>query len=136
MTKRKTKQREVILEVLTQASRPLSRAELHQETLAQLPGIGFATVSRAVNDLLEQKELVQLQYPGQINRYEIASDTEHPHLLCVRCQKIFDLPEGMPELTLPKVKGFKIGGYEVLYFGQCTQRKTCPHGPNGQTRDS
>ncbi|MCC5788629.1 MAG: transcriptional repressor [Opitutales bacterium] len=136
MTKRKTKQREVILEVLTQASRPLTRTELHQETLARLPGIGFATVSRAVNDLLAQQELVHLQYPGQPNRYEIAADIEHPHILCIRCQKIFDLPEGMPELSLPKVKGFKVGGYEVLYFGECTKRKTCPHHPATEAKNS
>ena len=129
MTERKTKQREAILDVLSETKRPLSRAEIHQLASEKQPGLGFATVSRAVNSLLAEARIVRLLYPGQQTRFELASDKEHPHLLCTDCQKIFDLPREIPVVELPVLPDFKVGGYEVLFFGQCKKGRGCPHHP-------
>jgi len=123
MRQRKTRQMEVILEILENAQRPLTRKEIHETAMESLPGIGFATVSRMVNQLLENFQLVSLQYPGQTTRYEKPSDQEHPHLLCSHCDKIYDVPLDMPNLPLPSVDHFEITGYEVLYFGKCSSCK-------------
>lgn len=110
---------EVVLQLLETATRPLTRKELHEQALQILPGIGFATVSRLVSQLLKEHTLVSLQYPGQTTRYEMPSGREHPHLLCSRCGKIYDLPLKMPDISLPGGESFVITGYEVLYFGHC-----------------
>lgn len=109
------------MQVLRTAERPVTRAELQERAKKILPGIGFATVSRAVNDLLGERALVSLRYPGQPTRYEQRSQKEHPHLLCYRCQCIVDLDVAMPEISLPEVPGAKVTGYEVLFFGECKE---------------
>ncbi len=85
----------------------------------RLPSIGFATVSRAVNALLDERFLVPLQYPGQPVRYEKISAKEHPHFICTKCSRIFDLDCPMPAVAVPKLKEQTITGYEIVFFGLC-----------------
>lgn len=124
---RNTRQRALIEAVLHASDRPLTRQEIHALARQSQPRIGFATVSRAVNDLLDSGQVVRLQYPGQPDRYEKASAREHPHLLCNHCAKIFDLPLAMPKVNLPRAEGYTLNGYEVLFFGECRKPATCPH---------
>jgi len=118
MPQRRTKQRTLIETILETTERPLTRTELWEAARAELSSIGFATVSRAVNDLLEEGAVIALRYPGQPTRYEPVSTTEHPHLLCSRTQRIYDLQIPMPPVKLPEVPGMRITGYEVLFFGE------------------
>jgi Fe2+ or Zn2+ uptake regulation protein len=120
MIRRKTKQRDAILSALKSAKRPLTRIELWELARKKSPRLGFATVNRAVNALLEESEIVQMDYPGQPTRIEPRTLDEHPHLLCVHCKKSFNLDISMPEIgKLPEVPEGKITGYEVIYFGTC-----------------
>jgi Fe2+ or Zn2+ uptake regulation protein len=118
MAQRRTKQRSVIEGIIETVGRPLTRAELWEEAKAEMPSIGFATVSRAVNDLLAEGILISLQYPGQSTRYEKRSSREHPHILCHRTNRIYDLAIPMPPVELPEIPGMKVTGYEVLFFGE------------------
>lgn len=118
MAERRTKQRSVIESILKTSGRPLTRGELWEEARSRMPSIGFATVSRAVNELLEAQELLALQYPGQPTRYERPAEREHPHLLSHRTNRIHDLDIPMPVVKIPKIPGVKITGYEVLFFGE------------------
>ena len=118
MAERRTKQREIIEAIIESVGRPLTRAELWDESKKNLPSIGFATVSRAVNDLLKEGYLLSLQYPGQPTRYEKVAEKEHPHLLSHSTNQIHDLDIPMPQVAIPKIPGIKITGYEVLFFGE------------------
>src|SRR5690625_2543887 len=122
MRQRRTERREVIVSVLETAGRPLTRNELWEAARERLPTIGFATVSRAVNALEEERYLVRLQYPGQPVRYEKNTSEEHPHFICNHCNRIFDLDCPMPAVAAPNLDGITITGHEVLFFGTC---KTC-----------
>jgi len=118
MVERRTKQRSVIEKIIRTTTRPLTRKELWEAARKDMPSLGFATVSRAVNDLLAENELIALQYPGQPTRYEPPATREHPHLLSHRTQQIHDLDIPMPHVKLPDIPGVKITGYEVLFFGE------------------
>jgi len=118
MPERRTQQRKVIESIIETIGRPLTRAELLEVARERLPGIGFATVSRAVNDLLAAGELISLQYPGQPTRYEKRAEREHPHLLSHKTNRIYDLDIPMPPVKVPRIPGVKITGYEVLFFGE------------------
>ena len=117
MAERRTKQRTVIEGIIEATGRPLTRSELWEAAKEELSSIGFATVSRAVNDLLQEGRLIALQYPGQPTRYEPPAAKEHPHLLSYRTQRIHDLDIPMPEVKIPDIPGVRITGYEVLFFG-------------------
>lgn len=116
-----TQQREVILSVLKEAGRPLTREEILSSGRQQIRRLGSATVNRAIREMTETFQVVGLQFPGQPRRYELPAESEHPHFICNTCDKVFDLPVAMqlPDVHAPK--GFIVNGGEVVYFGKCPE---------------
>ena len=119
---RKTKQREALMKVIREADRPLSPVEIHQLALAHYPKLGIRTVYRHIRDLVENYQIAGIDYPGQPMRYEVVDERgSRPHLICRKCQRVFDLPVEEPELVYPKLDDFSIEGHEVVYFGRCRE---------------
>ena len=116
-----TEQRGVILSVLKETDRPLTRKEILERGRRQLPRLGVATVNRAIREMTEKLEIVGVEYPGQPRRYELPVGKEHPHFICRTCDRVFDLPASM---QLPSVKvpeGFVVTGGEIVYSGTCAE---------------
>ena len=106
-TTRKTKQRNAILKSIREAEGPLSVGEIHERSGREIPGIGIATVYRAIKALREDGEVVSVELPGEEPRYEPVGRGHHHHFRCLACEKTFDLagcPVGIPTgTTLPAV---------------------------------
>lgn len=115
----RTRQREVIIEVLRESRRPLTREEILRFGRRKIERLGSATVDRAIREMTDEFHIIGVQFPGQPKRYELPSDTEHPHFVCRKCERVFDLPVVMklPQVSFPK--GFKVTGGEVIYSGTC-----------------
>lgn len=114
-----TRQREVILEVLNEAGRPLTREEILAAGRKLLPRLGSATVDRAIRDMTENFQIIGVEFPGQPKRFELPAQHEHPHFICRICNRVFDIPV---QMQLPKVKapqGFLVTGGEIIYSGTC-----------------
>ena len=116
-----TQQREVILSVLIEAGRPITREEVLSLGRQQIPRLGSATVNRAIREMTETFQVIGVDFPGQPRRYELPAEQEHPHFICRSCNKVFDLPVAMqlPEVHAPK--GFVVTGGEVVYSGKCPE---------------
>ena len=116
-----TEQREVIVSILKETDRPLTREEILELGRSHLPRLGIATVNRAIREMTENFEIVGIEYPGQPRRYELPVGREHPHFICRTCDRVFDLPTSM---ELPPVKvphGFVVTGGEIVYSGTCAE---------------
>jgi len=105
-----------------QAKRPLTAQEIHELAKLEVPSLGLRTVYRHVKALLDARQLISTDYPGQPVRYEVVDQRgSRPHFICKACSKLYDLPIDEPQVELPEVPGFKIDGYEVILFGLCPE---------------
>jgi Fur family ferric uptake transcriptional regulator len=119
--KRRTNQRAAIIKVMSEATSPLTTVEIHERTLAMAPGIGIATVYRAVKELTAQGWLSAVEIAGDRSRYERADKPHHHHFHCRACGRVFDVhacPGNLKGLVPP---GFKMESHEIILRGLCAE---------------
>jgi Fe2+ or Zn2+ uptake regulation protein len=91
---RLTRQRQLILQVLTDSQEHLDAEQLHDRLKVQNPRIGLATVYRTLG-VLKSLGLVNEQSLGEEHgHFEAASTKPHYHFTCTDCHKVieFELP--------------------------------------------
>lgn len=120
MTRRHTRQRDVILQVLQDAEGPLSVPELHARARHELASLGVATVYRTLKLLQDGGQVRALFLDGE-SRFERADLGHHHHFACRNCKKVFDLASC--PLALPGgahyPDGFVVETHEVTLYGLC-----------------
>jgi Fur family transcriptional regulator, ferric uptake regulator len=117
---RNTRQRQVIRQVFEEVDRPLGPQEVLLAGQVHTPGLGIATVYRALKDLVEEGWLALVDLPGEPSRYEMAGKSHHHHFRCRTCDRVFEIagcPANIKQLT---PRGFYLEGHEVVLYGICT----------------
>lgn len=118
---RNTRQRNAILKSIRGADGPLSVGEIHGRSSIEIPGLGIATVYRAVKALREEGEILLVELPGEEPRYEPVGRGHHHHFRCFSCEQTFDLagcPVGIPRgTTLPG--GYTVEDHSLTLYGRC-----------------
>ncbi len=117
---RNTAQRRAIHKALEDAARPMGPNEIFEAARGEVPGLGIATVYRAIKQLLDGGFLAQVELPGEPPRYEIAGKDHHHHFRCNHCRKVFDVDGCTDSFRQMLPKGFKLDGHEVYLFGRCS----------------
>jgi Fur family peroxide stress response transcriptional regulator len=118
---RLTPQRAAVFDVIREARDHPTAREIFARVKDRAPGIGFATVYRALNLLVERGQILELQLVGSVNRYD-ANTSAHEHLRCTVCGWIADVHVGLPPSTAQtaaQTSGFEVRGYELQFFGRC-----------------
>ncbi len=125
---RKTRQKEAIRRVLTEARRPLSLEQILQRARTHAAKLGERTVFRHLREMTDDHILVKVYYPGQPPRYELPMGGHHPHFICHDCSQVFVLPGETPDLSAsyPAPANLRLQGEEVVFFGQCV-KSHCPY---------
>lgn len=116
---RRTAQRSAIRDVVEDASRPLTAAEIHESATARVPGIGLATVYRNVSRLVDEGVLVEVPLPDEPMRYEAEGLDHHHHFRCRACGRVFDVPGCAGAIAGLAPTGFVVEQHEILLVGQC-----------------
>lgn len=120
MIRRKTRQRDAILEAFEGAGRPLSPQEAFDDARGAAPSLGIATVYRTIRTMVEQERLVAVELPGEPSRYELAGKPHHHHFHCETCGRVFEV-EGCPgDLRRLAPEGFHLARHEVVLYGTCS----------------
>lgn len=122
---RRTRQRDAIRRSLEATERPLSPAEVLEIARREIPGLGIATVYRAINALERDGVIVPVQFPGDPARYEFAGKRHHHHFRCRRCGRVFEVQGCMGTGESITPTGFTLEGHELLLFGVC---RACGNG--------
>lgn len=119
--KRRTRQRETILNAFLSAHGPMTVEEVHELGRQDLDNLGLATVYRAVKCFLEDGLLDPVHLPDGPTRYEISGKEHHFHFLCSRCIRAFCIPrcpvDGMGARDLPI--GFEARDHDLTVYGLC-----------------
>jgi len=116
---RKTRQRQIIENMLKQADRPLLPKELLSKAQQSLPQLGIATVFRTLKKLVDEGEAKVVCLPGDSPRYERSDLAHHHHFKCKECESVFEINRcpGHLERLLPK--DFQLTDHEITLFGRC-----------------
>ena len=122
MTHRDTAQRRAVLEVLRRADDHPTAAELHTRVRESLPGVGAATVYRALRLLVESDLARELRLGDEaMLRYD-ANTRAHAHLVCDGCGRVVDVAAALTRGVVAGVAGatgFEITGHDVRLHGRC-----------------
>ena len=121
---RNTTQQEKILQVFYSLNHP-SAPEVYKEVKRLYPTIGRATVYRVLKKHTNSGEIMQINNEDACVFYD-KNTHNHPHLYCVKCGKISDLPFDQTfNLCCEHLKntdcGFTPLGIDFKIIGVCSE---------------
>ena len=119
---RLTPQRTAILAAVRAASDHPTARELFRRVRRREPRIGFATVYRTLNLLVEHGEILELQLGDDaVARYD--GDTgPHDHVVCRGCAGVADIRLALPASLLAeaaRASGYEVDSYDLRFSGRC-----------------
>lgn len=120
---RRSRRREAILEVLDSGAGHLSAEQIHKAARKRLPGIGIATVYRALKCLCGCGKVTEFIPSDGVARYEPGGDKpHHDHLICTACGCFAEAVD--PEIErlqarLAAKHGYSISGHRLEIYGLC-----------------
>lgn len=123
---RKTGPRNIILEVLEFANKPLSVEAIHAE-VNKKAYCDQATVYRNLKSMVSKDIVLEKYFCHGHAHYELASDP-HSHMVCKYCEYIEELPdfgaEKIASKLFKKTNGFKeMSGFSFEVYGICKNCK-------------
>jgi Fe2+ or Zn2+ uptake regulation protein len=119
---RLTPQRAAVWKVMREARDHPTAREVYRRVQARHPGIGFATVYRTLNLLIEHRKILELHL-GDTARYD-SNTAPHEHVRCISCGTIADINVPLPASTAWRAardSGFDVDCYELQFFGRCAE---------------
>lgn len=119
---RSTKQRHLILDVMDRSGGHLDAEEIHRLVRQKVPSISLSTVYRTLRLLKRQGLAREYQFDGIRRSYERMPASQHHHLICEGCGRVFEFTCASTErmkTRLSREKGFKVTEVDVLFTGLC-----------------
>jgi Fur family peroxide stress response transcriptional regulator len=117
-----TPQRLAVLRILAASEGHPSVDRVYETVRREFPTTSIATIYKTVNLLKQINEVLELGFPDGSNRYDGKKPFPHPHVICVRCQKIIDPDlESLKDMTaeVADETGFDILTHRLDFFGIC-----------------
>ena len=113
---RNTKQRDMILGIISLSTNHLTAEEIYDECIKTLPKISLGTVYRNLNILVNLGYIKRIKMPNNIDRFD--KNIIHSHIICNKCGKIDDI-FGDFNIKIPKLNSFKVCDYDLNFNGIC-----------------
>jgi Fur family peroxide stress response transcriptional regulator len=119
---RLTPQRVALLRLLAASDGHPSAAQLYDRLKDQFPTTSPGTVYKTLNLLKDLDEVLELGFSNDDNRYDGNKPYPHPHLICIRCQKIVDAEVSLAQNLVQEVarqSSYQIVGQRLDFYGLC-----------------
>ena len=122
-----TPQRLAVLNVISKSTGHLSISEIHDKVRTVLPGMGLATIYRALEALADLGLVTRVHLEDGCHSYAMTrSGHQHP-IVCLGCNRIVEFAEcPLEEISrkLSKKTGFVIQKHFLQLFGKCQKCQT------------
>lgn len=116
-----TPSRRVVLETLATLGTHPTADEVFATAAVREPGIGRATVYRALENFAQVGAVAKAAHMGTAVRYD-SDASRHHHLVCTRCDAIIDFRDpGFDAIAPPDTSswGFSVSEVQVQFRGTC-----------------
>ena len=117
-----TKQREVVLQVISDAEGHLTANEVFASAKDMLPSISFATVYNSLRYLKDAGHIAEIQFGNGASRFDRCTH-RHDHAICTKCGKLVDIEMEHPKELIARAAKYSKFKPESLEF---TLRGLCP----------
>lgn len=113
-----TKQRELILGILSQSDRHLTADEIFFLAKLKMPTIAMATVYNNLNSMNEAGLIHRLRIDGGADRFSAVAEP-HDHLVCDECGRVTDIRLPKLKADLEKQLHAEIDSYDLVIHTLC-----------------
>ncbi len=116
-----TRQREVVLAVVTDAEHHPTAAEVFEQAKKRLPTISYATVYNSLRYLKDAGLILEITFGSGASRYD-SETSRHDHAVCTGCGKLvdFDLTETVELMrAAARRTHFKPASIHLTLVGLC-----------------
>lgn len=118
-----TRQRKLLLDLIREAGGHLDADELYRRARAKQPRVSLSTVYRALHLFKKMGLVEEYHFDDSHHHYEVRSEKEHHHLLCLGCGKVVDFQSPVSRYVtrnVPEARDFDIVSTEVRMTGYCS----------------
>lgn len=128
-----TRQRAELLDVFYEFGGHASIDELLARVQARMPGVGYATVYRAMKLFVEAGVAHERKFQDGQARYEPhMGDDHHDHLICLDCNRIFEFDDAVIEARQAEICAahhLRPEHHRHEVYARCTLGAACPSRP-------
>lgn len=118
-----TPQRLAVLKVLAASKDHPSVERTFEQVKKTFPTTSLATIYKTIALLKEVNEILEIRF-SECSRYDGNKPYPHPHVICLKCNKILD-PElqGLEAFTAEaaRLTGFHLTEHRLNFFGFCPE---------------
>ncbi len=114
---RYSRQREALLELLRSTKSHPDAEWLYEGLRKENPRISLGTVYRNLRQLVDEGDILELNY-GTVTHYD-GDISPHYHMQCDCCKRILDIPKENVDVTIQSELGIKIQGFSIMLNGLC-----------------
>ncbi|MEW5806378.1 MAG: transcriptional repressor [Acidobacteriota bacterium] len=118
---RETKQRKRIMEILSSTKSHPTADWVYLQLKKDFPNLSLSTIYRNLRILKQQKRILKLPFGHTFDRFD-GNPVPHPHFVCQKCGRVFDLEIlGLENLfkKAAREEDFKIKGFNLSLYGLC-----------------
>ena len=119
-----TVQKMAVLRAMEEAGRTHPTAEtIYALAKRHLPSIALGTVYRNLTKMAETGEVIKISVPDGPDRFD-KDISDHMHILCVKCGKIYDIEESDVKVEINNVpEGAELIRFDVMAKCICADCK-------------
>jgi len=108
-----------LADVIENADRPLTPAEIFQAARRKIPKLGIATVYRALKQFVDDGQVRLVEIPGAPPHYESAARQHHHFFFCNQCRRLFNLLGCVRGVLGLAPQRFTVKRHEIVLYGDC-----------------